>query len=331
MRSRGGWVCVLFFFIASGFAQQDSSAERSETPVSVSSGDRLFILDVVVTDKSGKPIAGLEPRDFTLFDNKRPAKILSFKAATIRTEAADPAEVVFVVDEINTEVNALATARLEIERYLQRDAGSLSRPALLAFASDTTMTFGQRHTRDGNALLADLNARELTLRDIGRAQGTEGRAERMQLSFDALRQLVRYEAPVSGHKLVIWIGPGWPFLEEPTLEQQTAKEKQGIFDSIVSASDALRLARITVYSVDPLGTVDAASFEGSTYPYFMPPVKAAKRADYGNLGLQILAAQSGGLVLFGSNDIAGEIAKCVADTNAFYVLSFRRRAWSWPQ
>jgi hypothetical protein len=38
--------------------------------------------------------------------------------------------------------------------------------------------------------------------------------------------------------------------------------------------------------------------------------------------LQVLAAQSGGLVLNSTNDLASAIADCVSDADAFYVLSF---------
>jgi hypothetical protein len=51
-------------------------------------------------------------------------------------------------------------------------------------------------------------------------------------------------------------------------------------------------------------------------------VRKAREAQFGNLGLQVLAAQSGGRVLNSSNDVAGEIEACVADANSFYVLSF---------
>ena len=51
-------------------------------------------------------------------------------------------------------------------------------------------------------------------------------------------------------------------------------------------------------------------------------MKKARQVQIGNLALQVLAAQSGGRVLNSDNDVAGEIATCVADANAFYVLSF---------
>jgi len=37
-------------------------------------------LDVMVTDKAGAPVSGLELKDFTLLDNNQPGKILSFQA-----------------------------------------------------------------------------------------------------------------------------------------------------------------------------------------------------------------------------------------------------------
>jgi hypothetical protein len=62
-------------------------------------GDGLVRLDVVVTDKSGKPIAGLEPRDFTLLDDGLPERILSFQAYDgITTRPDPPVEVILVID-----------------------------------------------------------------------------------------------------------------------------------------------------------------------------------------------------------------------------------------
>ena len=54
----------------------------------------------------------------------------------------------------------------------------------------------------------------------------------------------------------------------------------------------------------------------------MNGVRSSNYVQNGNLGLQVLAVQSGGLVLNSNNDIVASIAKCVADAKAFYTLTF---------
>ena len=156
---------------------------------------------------------------------------------------------------------------------------------------------------------------------IGRSQGFYGANDRLQLSLRALGQLAQYETRRPGRKIVIWIGPGWPLLSGPRVEL-SSKDEQRIFDSVVSFSQALRRARITLYSVDPLGTADAGRGQTFFYEEFLKEVTEPKQVHLGNLALQVLATHSGGLVLNSSNDVAGEIAKCVTDANGFYVLSY---------
>jgi VWFA-related protein len=106
--------------------------------------------------------------------------------------------------------------------------------------------------------------------------------------------------------------------------------KQELFTSIVALSDGLRRARMTLYNIDPLGTMNAGTLGSSDYKQFIKPVKKAEQADNGNLALQVLASQSGGRVLNSSNDLAGEIATCVADANGYYVVSFEGLAGDGP-
>jgi hypothetical protein len=58
------------------------------------------------------------------------------------------------------------------------------------------------------------------------------------------------------------------------------------------------------------------------YKAFTKGVTNRKQVQGGNLSLQVLAYQSGGLVLNSSNDIANEIATCIADAKAYYALTF---------
>jgi len=323
---RDGWICLFCFSLVCGLAQQNGPAGP---PAGV---NRQMTLDVVVTDKSGKPVSGLGQQDFTLLDNKQRQKILSFNAVEGgAATAGPPVEVILLVDEVNTTFSRVATERDQIEKFLRRNGGELTRPVSMAYFSDSGMTIGGAPSQDGNALAAEVNQQWSALRTIGRAQGIYGAEDRLQLSLRALLQLINSEGPKPGRKLVVWISPGWPLLTGPGMELQlTSKQQQWIFSDIVTLSDGLRSARITLFAVDPLGVADAVGFQTTMYKEYLKGVKTAGQAQNGNLALQVLAEQSGGRVINSGNDVAAEIATCVADASAYYVLSFEYAAGDGP-
>jgi VWFA-related protein len=301
---------VFCLSVFSGLAQQSEPANRQIT------------LDVVVTDKAGKPVPGLQQQDFTLLDNKQPQKILAFQAVQGGAATTDPpVAVVVLVDEVNTEFSRVSFARQEIDKFLKRDGGELPRPVSLVVFSDKGLAMSNLSTRDGNALAAELDQKKAALRTITRDQGIYGADDRVGLSLNALRQLSDYEAPRPGRKLVIWVSPGWPLLTGPRI-QLGDKDQKRIFNDIVGISDRLRQARITLYSIDPLGTADSGGFRTSYYEEFVKGVKKPGQVQIGNLALQVFATQTGGQVLISNNDVAGEIASCIGEASAFYVLTF---------
>src|SRR6185312_14212705 len=91
---------------------------------------------------------------------------------------------------------------------------------------------------------------------------------------------------------------------------------------IEALSTALRQARITLYSIDPLGMTDAGTLNVSAYQSFRKPVRNPRNAQFGDLALQILAEQPGGQVLNSSNDVTNLLDKARKDTGAYYELSF---------
>ena len=317
------WICLFCFSCFSAFAQESAQRGQSEplAPVPATANHRLT-LDVVVSDKAGHAVPGLQQQDFTLLDNKGPQKIISFRAVERTTATADPpVEVILLVDEVNASATDVGRQRQAIEKLLKQNGGELVRPVSIVFFADTGTMIGNTPSQDGKALIAELNQTGSSLRVIGRAQGVYGAADRLQLSLRTLGQLAGYEATRPGRKLVVWISPGWPLLSGPNIEL-SPKDQQGLFNDIVALSDSLRNARITLFSVDPLGTADTAGFRTSYYKEFLKGVTAASHAQAGNLALPVLAYQSGGKILNSDNDMAGEIATCISDANAFYVLTF---------
>jgi VWFA-related protein len=294
---------------------------RLEEPANVPvPTDRQIRLDVQVSDKSGAPVRGLQKEDFTVLDDKRPQSILSFHAADSGTPA-DSVEIVLVIDAVNAGFQSVSYERNEVRKFLLQNGGKLAQPTSIVFFADAGAKMQDRPSRDGNNLVSLYEQFETGLRTVNRSQGFYGAADRLELSLKTLSQLTNYEKARPGRKLVIWFSPGWPLLTGPSI-QLTQKDEQHFFQSIVEASTGLRQARITLYSIDPLGLADAGGIRLSYYEQFLKGVSNPTRAQAANLSLQVLCVQSGGRVLNGSNDLTQELATAASDANAFYVLSF---------
>ena len=289
---------------------------ESPAPEPAAGGGRIK-LDVVVTDKSGKPVSGLDLKDFGLFDNKLPGKILSFHAIEPATQKDEtPAEVIIVIDTVNEPFNLVSNMRQQIADFLRQNGGHLAQPVSLYVLTDSGMQTQSEPTVDGNALATIVTGGQL-LRSIGRSAGAWGAVERFQLSVQQFGGLANNESARPGRKLLIWAGGGWPLLDSANIDT-SAKGQGVIFNSIVDLSNLLRSARISVYSI---------SFgmpSGTTYLYeqFVKGVKNAERANPSNLGLKVFAIQSGGLVEGPNNDLKGQLNTIVQDAGAYYTISF---------
>ena len=289
--------------------------------------DRTITLDVVVADKPGAaPVLDLQQQDFTLLDNKAPQKILSFRAPS----ASDPVEVVLLLDEVNSAYNGVSQATTQAEKFLKQGGARLASPTVLVFFTDKGLTAAsETPTQDTASLMAELHANRAPLRVIGRSQGYYGASDRVGLSLGALGQIAAMEQARPGRKLLVWISPGWALLSGPR-QDLTSKDEANIFHSIVGLSAALRNSRTTLYSVDPLGSADTVGLRTTYWEAYEKPAKKPEQVQIGDLALQVLAQQSGGLVLNSSNDVAGEIAECFADAHSAYEISFEAQTADGP-
>jgi VWFA-related protein len=286
-------------------------------PASAAAEGRIH-LDVVVTDKSGKPVSGLDLKDFTLLDNNQPAKILSFHAVGGTAQKAEPpTEVILVLDIVNLPFQAVSVVRQQIANFLLQNGGHLAQPVSLFVLTNQGLDVQRRPTLDGTALAADASQLDNKLRTLPRSAGFWGAVERYQLSVQTMLLIAQDEEKKPGRKLLIWAGPGWPQFDNTRLKS-TYKDQLQDFDLIVLLSTRLRETRISAYSIS-LGQPD---FETLLYKNHLNGVKTAGQAYLPNLGLKVLAVQSGGAVFGPDNDMTAQINRCVQDAQAFYTLSF---------
>lgn len=282
-------------------------------------GNDRVVLDVVVTPKSGPPVAGLQQQDFTITDNKNTRPIDSFQAVSGDQSSLSG---FLVVDDVNAGFQNVAYERSEMDKFLHANGGHLVLPTALAFLTDNGLQVQDEFSNDGNALASALDKYDVGLHSVLRSGGIYSAVERFQLSLNALLDLANREATRPGRKIILWVSPGWPLLSGPGVEIQIDdKQRQQIYSDVIRLSTLLRRGRVTIYSIDPLGSAD---FSGRAFYWesFQKGPSKPSQADWGNIALQVLAVQTGGLAITVTNDITAALQRCVMDTQHYYELSF---------
>jgi VWFA-related protein len=314
-------------------------------------GSRIF-LDVVVTDKSGKPVTGLEAKDFTLLDNGQPGKILSFQAFDAAAALPDPpVEVILFVDNINMSPNQVSLAQEEVKKFLLQTGGQLAQPVSIYQFNQDGLSVTPQASTDGNALAAELPQKS-QLRPIWHDPAENELNSNSSLAVDsAVRFPTTYPAENGMNSDPEFRSLGDPSFnvrsKNPSIQNKLSLDVLGSiaieerwnpgrklllwigkgwpvtqngdsFDWITEFSTRLREARIELSSV----TFGANGKQELDDRDSVKAVGSARQAKSANLALQVLATQSGGRVMDTDRDLVSQIESCIADASAFYTISF---------
>lgn len=294
-----------------------STAQKTFEPLSATDPvvrDGLFSIDVVVTDAAGNPVSDLAPFDFTLLDNGHPAKIRTLHNSL---EASEPApELIFVLDAINLSPPQLTQTENALVHFLRRNSGRLDSQCFLYRLTRAGLFSSSKLTRDGNPLAKEVeqNKSPRTVWRSGRnvMPGSPvswiGTSQTNPLSVRALGSIAIDQRDVPGHKVVLWIGPGWPVRGSVDSD----------FNEITELSTRLREARITLDNVNVwLNPVPAFNY----HDYLDAP-RSQKDMQPAKMALQVIATHTGGLLLDSSEDLDQDIDRCVEEVRSFYTLTF---------
>ncbi len=301
-------------------------------------------LNVRVADGSGKPVTELNQSDFSVYDNDKLRKLVSFRSVG---GAAGGSHIILVIDAVNNFSKQVRTYAKEIERYLKEGNGPLAYPVALGVFSSIGIEVSQSW-RDRALLLHELRAKAedlraggcITQQDHGNATAaaytlggmggtrTESQQElickneRFVKSINALSELARKQMDVPGRVIVIWLGPGWPMLTDKAFTPDPPDLKRSFFSQLVTLSMSLREAQVTL---DAVGSPDESinpQTPNVRDSEFFGGVYGADQVSAANFGLHVLAHQTGGRILTDTKDIASQISTCVADGESYYVLTF---------
>ncbi len=307
---------------------------------------RLVVLDVVVTDASGKPVDNLTGKDFQVYEDGKlqiigsierpsahglPASSMAGGAA----ESFDPARPaafglspvnVFLLDEANTHFADSSFARRQIHDYLVKQPALLAQPTSLLSIYDNHFREVQGFTRDRDALLRALAsaATQYAWKLETNGNTGDGPIERLDQSLRALNAIAQNLARIPGRKNLIWVGGGFPTLDPTSIDGADAKE---VRDALQHTTDVLLDTRVTLYAVDP--TSSAAGLTEITDPTQLEFAEAAGDSltagsdpfnaseDFDRLG-----PVTGGRIVRGRNDVSQQIADSIDLGTHFYTLSY---------
>ena len=318
MQQFGRFLCISLMGAAwSGMAQMPVTKLPSAPPVPPEPADHTIRIPVHVETNKGVPVPGLKQSDFTVFDNKHAVQITSFSELN---SAKQPVEAILVFDAVNSTFQSLTDEKDGVEKFLRETGPKSPIPMSLALLTSEGLRVNKGFTQDTAAMIKLVDATETSLQGTKRGAGFWEAAERVQASVNALGQLAQYAATLPGRKLILWMSPGWPLLPGPEVDFD-GRQHQKVFQDVVAFSALLRRGNITVDSLDPLGSTESL-LQQQHYENYTHDVKKPNDSEPGNLGLQVLALHSGGLVL-NSNDVAVEISQAIADAQDWYELQFQ--------
>ena len=301
-----------------------------------------IVLSVQVSSPSGQPAESLQQSDFTLLVDHQPHRIAYFQSINLNS-AENPARIVLVVDALNNSAGKVAVYRKEITRYLQSGTTvPLPNPTAIALLSEHGMDLGSFST-DRVIVLGQLDrltgkVHSMSCRDTTPERVQESDQHDPNPRLDCLDRLFNSSITAlnslgeslalsrsKSHRpvrtIVIWMGRGWPLLNQPGYTPDTPETKASFYRDLVNISSALTEAEVSLSTVAS-SEILPISRKNLSKSYFFRGISDPKDANASSLSLQALAWQSGGTVLNASKDISAQIARCAKDAQAYYLLSF---------
>jgi VWFA-related protein len=327
-------------------------AERQELPGEAVSVEGLIRLDVTVTDQSGKAIAGLQRSDFKLLDNGQPQTIIAFRASQSPSADADESlSVILFLDTLHLSPVAAAFARQQVEQFLQQNSGKLAQPVTIYSLNDSGFFLTSNASTDGAALANDV-ASDRKLQAYFLAPGASSHLNATVeplmkevpalAGLHALWMIASAQTRRPGRKLLFWIGPGLgipgttgafspdvnsfvkplangdPTGQFPYVVKGDALRRE-LFQKIRWFSLLLRQSRVTL---DCFSLSNQGQLAEDTWRQFVPAVSSPEGVTWLNLFKNVLAVQSGGLVLPSHNGLLGPLNDRVESARIFYTLTF---------
>jgi VWFA-related protein len=217
---------------------------------------------------------------------------------------------IIVLDEVNTQFTDQSFSRAALRKYLDAQGSKLHHPTMLAAVDMHHFMLLHDYTTSRNEIL---NALDHHLAEIPwQLSNTNRQPDQMSRVFSALTMVAEATTGHPGHKSLIWVGRGMPFIDLNAMSPDGVEQVQ---DAIRECTNRLQAARITLYSIDPAGLAASPPPEDDSGNLLDDPFGAS-------IGFDNMAITTGGRAFHGRNDIDNLVDSSERETDTFYTLSY---------
>jgi VWFA-related protein len=312
---------------------------------------------VLVIDKSGQPVTGLKPSDFSVTEEgeaqtiRRVDEHHAMDAANLSKLTSLPelppntfsnytpvrnsnASIVLLLDAMDSPIEAQMVMHEQLIKFLKNMQPG---PPVAIFQLDTEMRLIQGFTTDPKALLAAAESKRdmpSLARPTAAPRSYTGdsvyRRTLMENLRDGMRIMGSYLAGYPGRKNLIWFtgripmtrlgtGFGNPFGDGMTVTDSDSESKE--------LTDVLTVSRIAVYPVDTYGLV--APMSAATGRGAMPAMRSAIPGFTNHANMDLIAEQTGGKAYYNTNDFTRVIGDVARTSSSYYTVAYATTNTKW--
>ena len=338
-RPFGVLAIAAFLFSTPARAQSPDSRQGApaQTQPVIRSNSRLVMLDVVVTDKAGKPVANLTRDDFKVLEDGEPQAIANFETPEAHLHAAPSApsaktgsveskkapadfaaasrpETILVLDELNTSSVDASFGWQMLLKYLRKQAATLESPTAIMVLTKRHLIKVADPTQNTAQLIAKAKKIELELPSHSSDNGVQGAADLMLTSLLALDEIALSSSDRQTRKNVVWIGTGFPVLSAYNVN---LGDRDRFLSYIRYTANWMQETRTSIYTIDPRGLPIVE-------PDYISDLGVGQDfgTTTGELVFEGLAPATGGQIYRNRNDVDVVLANAAENGATYYTLAY---------
>jgi VWFA-related protein len=316
---------------------EQPTAQESSIPLFRKSVHRV-ILDVVVTDANEKPVRGLNRDDFTVAEDGKTQRVLSFDfhdfdsvpdlpkvpplpANTFINVPASPERgplYVILYDMVNMKLDDQATARVQLLKFIaEKPAGA--RFAIFVLSDGLRMVQG--FTDDQAQLFAAMDPKrprahvpKVFLYGENFGQGD------IRLIRWTFTEIAHFLDALPGRKNVIWFTGSLASTFLPGVDPNTGEKTEALSfsDDVKEAINAMARSQVAVYPVDVRGVVvtHMQANPGGVASSDSLPLYASYATE------DDIALATGGHAFYSTNDLKEALTQATETGGCYYTLTY---------